>query len=172
MAFVSFDMAAINFLTTTLEKQDPLVHRSPPRFPSWPPLTRYDQLHRQFSTISLPLTRFLGSPSFPSRPQIFLRPLFFACFPCRRFYTPPRPCVATLSPLQRIKKEIVNWVPQCFHLEKDHRSIYIIESCFFRIDRIISNLLTSDEGRWSELGLIFEEKGYDRSKSYDPRYLW
>lgn len=123
-------MAAINFLTTTLEKQDPLVHRSPPRFPSWPPLTRYDQLHRQFSTISLPLTRFLGSPSFPSRPQIFLRPLFFACFPCRRFYTPPRRCVATLSPLQRIKKEIVNWVSQCFHLEKDHRFI-LLNLAFF-----------------------------------------
>lgn len=130
MAFVSFDMAAINFLTTTLEKQDPLVHRSPPRFPSWPPLTRYDQLHRQFSTISLPLTRFLGSPSFPSRPQIFLRPLFFACFPCRRFYTPPRRCVATLSPLQRIKKEIVNWVSQCFHLEKDYRFI-LLNLAFF-----------------------------------------
>lgn len=130
MAFVSFDMAAINFLTTTLEKQDPLVHRSPPRFPSWPPLTRYDQLHRQFSTISLPLTRFLGSPSFPSQPQIFLRPLFFACFPCRRFYTPPRRCVATLSPLQRIKKEIVNWVSQCFHLEKDHRFI-LLNLAFF-----------------------------------------
>lgn len=123
-------MAAINFLTTTLEKQDPLVHRSPPRFPSWPPLTRYDQLHRQFSTISLPLTRFLGSPSFPSRPEIFLRPLFFACFPCRRFYTPPRRCVATLSPLQRIKKEIVNWVSQCFHLEKDYRFI-LLNLAFF-----------------------------------------
>lgn len=123
-------MAAINFLTTTLEKQDPLVHRSPPRFPSWPPLTRYDQLHRQFSTISLPLTRFLGSPSFPSRPQIFLRPLFFACFPCRRFYTPPRRCVATLLPLQRTKKEIVNWVSQCFHLEKDHLFI-LLNLAFF-----------------------------------------
>lgn len=99
MAFVSFDMAAINFLRTTLEKQDPLVHRSPPRFPSWPPLTRFDQLHPQFSTTSFlpPNSRFLASPSFPPRPQIFLRPLSFACFPRRRFYTPPRRCVATLS---------------------------------------------------------------------------
>lgn len=145
-------MAAINFLTTTLEKQDPLVHRSPPRFPSWPPLTRYDQLHRQFSTISLPLTRFLGSPSFPSRPQIFLRPLFFACFPCRRFYTPPRPCVATLSPLQRIKKEIVNWVPQCFHLEKDHRFI-LLNLAFFVSTYRSYNFESLDLG-WSKMKWI------------------
>lgn len=152
MAFVSFDMAAINFLTTTLEKQDPLVHRSPPRFPSWPPLTRYDQLHRQFSTISLPLTRFLGSPSFPSRPQIFLRPLFFACFPCRRFYTPPRRCVATLSPLQRTKKEIVNWVSQCFHLEKDYRFI-LLNLAFFVSTYRSYNFESFDLG-WSKMKWI------------------
>lgn len=145
-------MAAINFLTTTLEKQDPLVHRSPPRFPSWPPLTRYDQLHRQFSTISLPLTRFLGSPSFPSRPQIFLRPLFFACFPCRRFYTPPRRCVATLSPLQRIKKEIVNWVPQCFHLEKDH--LFILLNLAFFVSTYRSNNFESLDLGWRKMKWI------------------
>lgn len=145
-------MAAINFLTTTLEKQDPLVHRSPPRFPSWPPLTRYDQLHRQFSTISLPLTRFLGSPSFPSRPQIFLRPLFFACFPCRRFYTPPRRCVATLSPLQRIKKEIVNWVSQCFHLEKDH--LFILLNLAFFVSTYRSNNFESLDLGWRKMKWI------------------